>query len=90
MYERKHVETTNAKTIINQTNKITNQKSYSQVATEAHISQTIATRLDSMKNRMDRVKKLLETALFTLQQVIKKGEDQEEQEQIHLLMGIYG
>ena len=80
MYERKHVETTNAKTIINQANKITNRKSYSQVATEAHISQTVATRLDSMENRMNRVEKLLEAALFALQQVIKKDEDQEELE----------
>jgi len=80
LYERKHVETTNAKTIINQANKITNRKSYSQVATEAHASQTLTARLDTMENRMDRVEKLLEAALFALQQVIKKGEDQEELE----------
>ena len=33
-----------------------------------------------MENRMNRVEKLLETALFALQQIIKKGEDREELE----------
>ena len=80
MYERKNVETTNAKTVINKAIKINSKKSYSQVATEAHISQTINTRLDNMEGRMNRVEKLLETALFALQQIIKKGEDREELE----------
>ena len=80
MYERKNVETTNAKTVINKAIKINSKKSYSQVATEAHASQTINARLDNMEGRMNRVEKLLETALFALQQIIKKGEDREELE----------
>ena len=80
LYERKNVETTNAKTVINKAIKINSKKSYSQVATEAHASQTINTRLDNMESRMNRIEKLLETALFALQQIIKKGEDREELE----------
>jgi len=80
LYERKNVETTNAKIIINKAIKINSKKSYSQVTTEAHVSQTINTRLDNMEGRMNRVEKLLETALFALQQIIKKGEDREELE----------
>ena len=48
--------------------------------TEAHIFQTVNARLDTMEHQMDRVEKLLKAALFALQQVIKKGEDQEELE----------
>ncbi len=81
LYVKTHVEAPNAKNIINKAQRIQGKKSYLEAAKGKTTKQNITTKTNpqtDFETRLSRVENLLEAALFTLQQILKKGEDQEE------------
>ncbi len=68
LYTRKRLNIPSAKNIIRKAENFKKQKTYSQAAQEG-----IETQAKSIEDRLSKVEKLLDTALFAIQEIINKG-----------------
>jgi hypothetical protein len=81
LYTKTQIKALNTKAIIHKAQKINTKKSYLQAAKTNHLKTNNSpnnTNSNDIEARFTRVEKLLEVALFTLQHILKKGEEQEE------------
>src|SRR5439155_26097603 len=82
LYAKKRVETHGAKSIINKANAIQKgRKTYSQAAQET-ISSSNSALNPVLESRLVKIKNLLNTALFAIEQIINKGIAEEERKEL--------